>query len=307
MTASLTPHHPARAIASHEWTWQGERIAYFDAGSGRPLVLIHGFGASSGHWRKNVPALTAAGYRVLAIDLLGFGASEKPDRADYSVELWEQLLVDFWRDCVGEPAVFVGNSIGGLLSLAVCAHHPELAAGCVLINSAGGLNHRPEELVWPLGAILASFARLAGAPIVGPLLFNRVSQRGQIRRTLRQVYCDAAAVTDELVDLIHQPARDRGAQKVFARVLNAPPGPRPSELLPHVCCPLLVLWGEKDPWTPISGATVYQDLSRDREDVEFYAIGEAGHCAHDEKPEAVNDRLCTWVRSAVWTQSSATI
>jgi len=62
-------------------------------GTGRPLVLIHGFGAI-GHWRKNIPVLAAGGYQVFALDLLGFGGSDKP-ALDYTLELWEELLKDF--------------------------------------------------------------------------------------------------------------------------------------------------------------------------------------------------------------------
>ncbi|MDX1978357.1 MAG: alpha/beta fold hydrolase, partial [Pseudanabaenaceae cyanobacterium bins.68] len=60
------------------WRWRDYDIHYAIAGSGVPLVLVHGFGAAIGHWRKNIPVLAAAGYQVWAIDLLGFGRSHKP-------------------------------------------------------------------------------------------------------------------------------------------------------------------------------------------------------------------------------------
>ena len=96
-------------------------------GTGKPLVLIHGFGASIGHWRKNIPVLAEAGYQVFAIDLLGFGSSDKPP-LNYTMEVWEELVKDFWTAHIQQRAVFVGNSIGGLLSLMVIANHPEIAA-----------------------------------------------------------------------------------------------------------------------------------------------------------------------------------
>jgi pimeloyl-ACP methyl ester carboxylesterase len=97
------------------------------------------------------------------------------------------------------------------------------------------------------------------------------------------------------VDLLYNPSCEPGAQKVFASVLSAPPGPKPDDLLPHRQCPLLVLWGEDDPWTPIQGAKIYQDLSQNDREVEFYPIPQAGHCAHDEKPEAVNQLMLNWL------------
>ena len=65
-----------------------DKIRYTVAGEGQPLLLIHGFGASIGHWKKNIPVLAEAGYRVFALDLLGFGASDKAP-LDYTLELWQ--------------------------------------------------------------------------------------------------------------------------------------------------------------------------------------------------------------------------
>ncbi len=205
------------------WDWKGYKIGYTVMGTGQPLVLIHGFGASIGHWRKNIPVLAAAGYQVFAIDLLGFGSSDKPP-LNYTMELWEELVKDFWTAHIQQRAVFVGNSIGGLLSLMVIANHPEIAAGGVLINCAGGLSHRPHELNPPLRLVMGAFNRLLRSKITGKVLFNRVRQKGQIRRSLMQVYRDRTAVTDELVDLLYQPSCDAGAQQVFVSILTAPQG-----------------------------------------------------------------------------------
>nr|WP_199333667.1 alpha/beta fold hydrolase [Oculatella sp. FACHB-28] len=281
-----------------DWTWKEYRIRYTAVGSGRPLILIHGFGAAIGHWRKNIPVLAAAGYRVFALDLLGFGGSEKPP-LDYNLELWKELLKDFWTEQVQQPAVFAGNSIGGLLCLMVMAHHPEIAAGGVLLNCAGGLNHRPQELNLPLRVVMGTFTKLVSSDAIGPLLFNRIRQKTRLRQTLLQVYRDRQAVTDELIDLIYQPSCDPGAQKVFASILTAPPGPSPEELLPLVNAPLLVLWGEADPWTPIKGARIYQDLAKQAVDagrsVQFASIPNAGHCPHDECPDKVNQLMLNWL------------
>jgi pimeloyl-ACP methyl ester carboxylesterase len=255
--------------------------------------LVHGFGASIGHWRKNIPVLAEAGYRVYAIDLLGFGGADKP-ALEYSVELWQAQLKDFWTAHIQEPTVFVGNSIGGLLCLMMLADHPELSAGGVLLNCAGGLNHRPEELNLPLRAVMGAFTRVVSSKVVGPFLFNRIRQKSRLRRTLHQVYRDRSAVTDELIDLIHTPSCDAGAHQVFASVLTAPPGPSPGELLPRVKAPLLVLWGEADPWTPIAGARIYQDHAESNP-LTFQAIPDTGHCPHDENPEAVNPLILEWL------------
>ncbi len=284
---------PVNTIEKHFWIWQGHQIQYTLMGTGKPLVLIHGFGASLGHWRKNIPVLAQAGYRVFALDLLGFGGSDKP-ALDYTLELWQQQLKDFWDAHIQEPTIFIGNSIGALLSLMVVTNYPEIAAGGVLINCAGGLNHRPSELNPPLRVIMGAFTKLVSSKVVGPLLFNLIRQKPRIRRTLTQVYRDQEAITEELVDLLYTPSCDPGAQQVFASVLTAPPGPSPTELLPKVERPLLVIWGENDPWTPIAGAAIYQQQMGN--DIQFVAIPNAGHCPHDEKPDAVNPLIIDWLQ-----------
>jgi pimeloyl-ACP methyl ester carboxylesterase len=290
-TQQLTSTTPFEKLT---WNWQGYKIQYTVMGKGTPLVLVHGFGASMGHWRKNISTLAAGGYRVFAIDLLGFGGSDKP-ALNYTMELWEKLLKDFWTAHIQEPTIFVGNSIGALLSLMVLANHPHIAAGGVLINCAGGLSHRPHELNPPLRFVMGAFNKLVRSKLTGRALFNRVRQKPQIRRTLLQVYRNPEAVTDELVELLYQPSCDPGAYQVFASVITAPPGPTPFQLLPKVKHPLLVIWGADDPWTPISGAKIFQQASENGQPVQITPIPNAGHCPHDEIPEVVNDLILKWL------------
>ncbi|MEL6940370.1 MAG: alpha/beta fold hydrolase [Cyanobacteria bacterium J06598_1] len=280
------------------WDWRGYDIKYVAYGEGPPIVLIHGFGASIGHWRKNIPVLAAAGHRVYALDLLGFGDSDKPDLF-YSLEFWVKLIHDFWQVNVKEPATFVGNSIGALMALMTLVSYPETASGGVLLNCAGSLNHRPEDLPKGLGFVMGAFSKLVSSNLTGPILFDQVRTKSRIRGSLKQVYGNRKAITPELIDILHSPACQPGAQKVFASILSAPPGPRPSELLPHVSQPLLVLWGEKDPWTPIAAAGIYQTLADDpQKTVTFHAIPDTGHCPHDERPEIVNPLILDWLHGS---------
>ena len=291
IASQLTPVAPFQFL---NWNWRGYTIRYAVMGQGRPLILIHGFGASIGHWRKNVPALVAAGNQVFVLDLLGFGGSDKP-AVDYTVELWEELLKEFCETHVQQPAIVVGNSIGGLLALMMLADYPAIATGGVLLNPAGGLNHRPEELNLPMRLMMATFTKLVSLDLVGPFLFNRIRHKPRIRETLKQVYRDHTAITDELVDMLYEPSCEVGAQRVFASILTAPPGPKPSELLPRITQPLLILWGDADPWTPISGANLYQKLAETSDRVQFFPVPNAGHCPHDECPNLVNRLILQWL------------
>ncbi|MGH2415979.1 MAG: alpha/beta fold hydrolase, partial [Microcystaceae cyanobacterium] len=211
------------------------------------------------------------------------------------LELWQQQIKDFWEAHIQEATLLVGNSIGGLICLKVMSDFPEIAVGGVLINCAGGLNHRPEELKLPLRLVMGAFTKLVSSPVTGKFIFNSIRQKQRIRRTLCQIYRDRAAVTDELVDILYQPSCDSGAQQVFASVLTAPAGPTPLELLERLQHPLLVLWGENDPWTPITGAKIYQERVTTHQNTEFYSIPNAGHCPHDEKPEIVNALILDWL------------
>jgi pimeloyl-ACP methyl ester carboxylesterase len=289
----VSTHPQSSPVTSELWQWRGHAIRYTAVGSGQPLVLIHGFGASIGHWRHNIPVLAAAGYRVFALDLLGFGGSAKP-ALDYSMELWQNLVRDFWMAHIRQPAIWIGNSIGGLLSLMMAANHPDLTRGLIVLNCAGGISHRPQELALPARLVMSVFTTLLKSEGIGTWMFDRIRDKSRIKSTLRQVYFRAEAITDELVDLLHAPSCDPGAQKVFASIVTAAPGPSPAELMPKVQCPILVVWGEADPWTPLKGANVFQDHS-DRLSIQFSPIPDTGHCPHDERPEIVNPLILDWL------------
>ncbi len=290
-----TTSQPTTTFEKLFWNWKDYKIQYTVMGRGKPLLLIHGFGASIGHWRKNIPVLADAGYQVFALDLLGFGGSDKAP-IEYSVDLWVELIKDFFEEHIKQPTVFIGNSVGALISLTIAVENPEITTGAVLINPAGGLNHRPHELNPPLRFVMGAFNKLVSHPITGKFVFNNIRRKSQIRRTLYQVYLHREAVTDELVDMLYQPSCDEGAQQVFASILTAPPGDSPEQLLPKVERPLLIIWGADDPWTPIKGAKVYENSQENGKDIKIVPIPGAGHCPHDEVPDLVNPQIIDWLK-----------
>ncbi|CAI5955865.1 unnamed protein product, partial [Closterium sp. NIES-64] len=110
----------ALPFRSHSWMWRGHRIHYAVAGCGKPVILVHGFGGSAGHFR-NLIAHLADHHKVYAVDLLGFGDSDKPGGIEYGPELWADIINDFMLEFTDEPAVLIGNSIGSLTSLTAAA------------------------------------------------------------------------------------------------------------------------------------------------------------------------------------------
>lgn len=287
---SVTP------ISGKYWQWRGHNIHYVQAGSPNsqnpPLLLVHGFGASTAHWRKNIAQLQQD-FSVWAIDLLGFGRSAKPD-LQYSGDLWRDQLSDFITDVIGQPAVLAGNSLGGYASLCVAAQQPKAAAGLILLNSAGPFSDsQPTRPVNPLQKLSRAFLL---QPWANYLLFQYVRRRSTIRKTLEKVYLDKTAVTDELVEAIYRPSCDAGARQVFASVFKTPQGEKVDVLLQQLTCPLLVLWGEGDPWMKVQERGQkfrqhYPSLT------EHYL--QAGHCLHDEIPDQVNSLIRSWVSEQV--------
>ncbi len=288
------------AVPGQYWQWRQQQIYYVKAGTYHPqrppLLFIHGFGASTDHWRKNIAGLQTE-FQVWAIDLLGFGRSAKPDW-QYSGNLWRDQLHDFITEVIGQPAVLIGNSLGGYASLCVGAQRPEAAAGVVLINSAGPFTDiqgttKPDPVREVMGKFVQTLFRQDWASF---LLFQYVRQKPIIRRTLEQVYLDQSVVTEELIEDIYRPSCDPGAARVFASVFRTPQGEKVDVLLGQLTSPLLMLWGEADPW--INARERGAKFRRYHPHLTEYYL-RAGHCPHDEIPDQVNDLVRSWCLNQV--------
>lgn len=284
-------------LTSQTWTWRGWRINYVQQGTQGPcLLLVHGFGASTAHWRKNMEELSQS-YRIWAIDLLGFGRSEKP-RQIYTGELWRDQMQAFCQEVIGEPVYVAGNSLGGYATLCLAVDCPEWVRGLILINCAGPFsdeNPQPQS-AWQtqLNAIQQQVLKL---PFVIQLssfvLFSYIRQRSMIRKILLQVYKDPTAVTDRLVEEIYLPSCEPGALGVFAAVFKSPPGRKLDALLHSLTRPLLLLWGTADPWMPARKAEKFQANYPQA----TLVLLDAGHCPHDECPREVNQAIDSWIQN----------
>eukprot|EP00878_Enallax_costatus_P022864 GHUV01024297.1.p1 GENE.GHUV01024297.1~~GHUV01024297.1.p1 ORF type:complete len:270 (+),score=66.19 GHUV01024297.1:572-1381(+) len=176
------------SYTTHKWSWKGHSINYVTAGCGKPVLLVHGFGASSGHYRKTIPWLAQNGFKVYAIDLVGFGASDKPI-LQYTIELWAELIDDFIAEfAAGTPPVVVGNSIGSLSCLAaaaLAADRQQQLAGLVLLNSAGAMNNKGVVsdwriiMAWPLLMLIDVLLRTRS---IAQSLFKNLAQPDTIRK-----------------------------------------------------------------------------------------------------------------------------
>lgn len=284
------------------WTWQGFSICYQQQGdTGIPVILVHGFGASWWHWRKNIPDL-AQTCRVYAIDLIGFGGSAKPTPGElqpgkqipYSFETWGRQIADFCREVVGTPAVFIGNSVGCIAAMQAAVYAPDLTMGVAMLNCSLRLLHdrKRSGLPWyrRFGAPLIQ--KLLAVQPVGKLFFQQLAKPKTVKKILLQAYAHPEAVTDELVDLLMAPAKDAGAVAVFVAFTAYSQGPLPEDLLPQLSCPAIFLWGTADPWEPVD---LGQELANYPQVQKFIPLKGVGHCPQDEAPELVNPILQEWI------------
>ncbi len=277
---------------------------------GPAVLLVHGFGASTDHWRHNIPAL-ARTYEVHAIDLLGFGRSAKPSNLNYGGDLWKEQVVAYVKERIRRPTVIVGNSLGGYAALAAGAALESESAGVVLLNAAGyfsdeklvqkptNLNSRLRQMIG-VGLSRDVLVKWLIYPLMQRLIFENLRRPGVIRSTLQQVYIDPTNVDDDLVESIRRPSLDPGAFQVFRKVFQARglQGKPIDELFIDLQAPLLLLWGNSDPW--LRNAKAKQEKFRlfaRKASLEFKEVLlNAGHCPHDEVPDRVNEEMLVWLK-----------
>ena len=279
------------------WSYAGHPVHAIAAAPAEPegpaILLVHGFGASTDHWRHNIPVLSQR-HEVHAIDLLGFGRSAKPAELAYGGPLWRDQLAAYVHERIGRPTVLAGNSLGGFSALAAGAALGDQAAGVVLLNAAGPFS---DEQAPPKGWGAITRQTIAGAllksPVLQRLLFENLRRPATIRRTLNQVYVDKTNVDEALVEAIRRPSLDPGAFGVFRTVFDIPRGQPLDELFAQLTCPLLLLWGIRDPWINAVGrrAAFQRHAPAGTSEV----VLEAGHCPHDEVPDQVNAALLDWI------------
>lgn len=279
------------------WTWRGYPITYRRCGNqGSAIVCIHGFGASSGHWRKNLPVLGES-FRCYALDLIGFGHSAKPKpntEIDYTFETWGEQIADFCQEVVGTPVFLVGNSIGCIAAMQAAVTRPEISFGVINLNISLRLLHERKRQTLPwyrrFGAPIAQ--KLLSYPPIGRWFFRQIAKPKTIRNILSQAYQRSEAVTDELVEMLLTPAKEQGAADVFVAFTSYSQGPLPEDLLPQLRCPVLILWGTEDPWESIAlGEQFAQYASVE----DFIPLPGLGHCPQDEAPEEVNPIIQQWI------------
>lgn len=250
----------------------GIKTNYLEAGSGPPVVLIHGSGpgvTAYANWRLVIPAL-AGRFRVLAPDMAGFGFSERPEKADYGVDLWTEQVVGL-LDALGiQQASVVGNSFGGAIAMRLAARYPDRVAKLVLMGSMG--------IDFP---ITEGLDRVWGYE---PSFEN-------MRGVLDVFAHDRSLVPDELAEVRFRASTQPGFQESYAAMFPAPrqrwvdamrTPDQDIRALPHRT---LVVHGREDQVIPVDNSI---RLMRMIDNADLHVFSHCGHWVQIERSADFN-------------------
>lgn len=262
-------------------------------GQGSDIVLLHGNPSSTYSWRHVIEPL-ARSHRVHAIDLPGYGMSEKPPDAPYHAT-WFAGHVAAYMEVAGiDRAVVVGNSMGGEVASEVAALYPRRVAGLVLIAASGLPADQPAEMPFALRA-----ARWPGA---GTLL-SWLPLRPILAATLRDAYYDPALLTDGDIDAYVAPLRSRNGTVAFLTRMRAGDTLDRSRVVATITAPTLVIVGETDRLVPPKVGKRYHELIAASRHV---MVAKSGHLPQEETPQALLVLLEDWLAGLSGSAAAAT-
>lgn len=288
-----------------DWVWRGWQIRYTylrnhssDRPSSTPLMLLHGFGASIGHWRHNLPVLSQK-HTVYALDLLGFGASKKAV-ANYQIDLWVEQIHDFWQTFIRQPVILVGNSLGSLVCLGAAAKYPDMVQGITMLNLPD-LSIKQEKIPqWLLPVATAMEGTvlkiILASPSLFKALFKLIINPRFLRFGVRMAYASEEKITDELLEIIANPTLDEGAINTLYALCqsrtNPAFAPAAKQILPTLNIPILLVWGSLDRLVPPALAPIFAALNSQ---IQLVELENVGHCPHDESPDRFHQIFLDWL------------
>ncbi len=254
----------------------GVRVHYQEAGEKNApvLVLIHGFASSTLVWSKVFLALADAGFRVIAVDMLGYGYSGKPRNGEYTIAGQASLLMRLLEELGIKRATLVGSSYGGAVAATCALDYSERIEKLVLVGPVN--NNRPLNF-----RLMKIFGSPVFGDVVSPLL---IGSRRLLRRRMKRVYDRHSWVLDEQrVDARHFPLRASGTQRAIIRTVRGWDAERISRDAHLIRKPTLLLWGENDIEIPLSdGERLHEAIAGSR----LVVFLNCGHLPHEEYPEA---------------------
>ena len=233
--------------------WKHGQVFYRHAGpeGAPPVVFVHGIGAGARAfmWRRNFLPLSRD-FRAYALDLLGFGYSDKPANAPYSADLYVELISDFLREVVGRPAGVVAHTLSAAFAVRVADERPELIDSLVLVSPTGAdhLSARP-------GMTGAAFYGLLHSPVLGASFYNAVTSERGVRDYARtQLFYEKRFATPRLVAHYYAVSHLPGAQHAATAFLSGYLNTDAREPFSRLRQPVTLAWGRQDAANPIERA-----------------------------------------------------
>jgi pimeloyl-ACP methyl ester carboxylesterase len=268
------------------WEWHSTygplAMHYVEKGEGaNHLLLLHGFRAHSYTWKALMTPLAEAGYHVWAIDLIGYGLSDKPDHAVYSIDFFVQQVNAFMEAKGITQAHMVGNSMGGGLALSLALAHPQQVRSLILLSALG------YPLDMPLYLSLGRHINQIWAPFLGPTM---------VRHGLKQIVYNEKLVTDEQVEAYSLPYRFPGGVTASLLTLQKFDNQRLAEMgrqYASLSYPVLIIWGDHDTLIPIHH---YEKFLKDFPHADKLLITHCGHIPQEEAPEQVLTAISAFLK-----------
>jgi len=257
-------------------TVDDKKVHYIEKGNGKPIILIHGFLYHTVMWEKNIDAL-AEKFKVYAIDLWGWGYSERLKEKEYSFERYGKQIVGFMDALNIKKATLVGQSMGGGISVYVAAHYPERVDRLILVD--------PAVIPYPMTTI----GKIYQFPFIGEFM-NAIPGNALMENNIKTIwFYDKNKVTEEYTKEVLQPlcikGSNAGAMYILRNVLKEPYVEREANLLAKMNKPILIIHGREDKAIPLDRSKALNDLWKGSKLVIF---DKAGHSPHEEYPEKFN-------------------
>jgi pimeloyl-ACP methyl ester carboxylesterase len=267
----------------------GVRLHFVEAGSGPPVILLHGFPEFWYSWRHQIPALAAAGYHALAPDMRGYDLSDKPEGVEaYRIDRLAADVAGLVRYTGAGKAVIVGHDWGGVVAWAAALRHPEVVDKLVILNAPHPAAYRRE--VRRLRQMLKSWYILFFQLPWLPELLIRLGDFAALRRTFRTEPARPGAFTAADVERYRHALARPGAltaalnyyRALFRHFGDVPTDPPPLRV------PTMVIWGERDRYLDIR---CLDGLERWVPGVRVERLPGATHWVQHDEPERVNRLL----------------
>ncbi len=272
------------------------RLSVTVEGDGEPVILLHGFPELAYSWRHQIPALAGAGYRAIAPDLRGYGASDRPSRVEeYGIQALAGDVVAL-MDALGlDRAHVVGHDWGGSLAWVTGTLHPDRVASLVILNSphpvasAEARNEDPEQRAKSWYMLLFQFPGVAEAWLSSNDFHNL---RDMVFRNAAPGTFTAA---DEavFVDAFTKEGALTAALNYYRANMPAAAWLRPPPPLPPVTVPTMVVWGEAD--TYLGLGLLERSITKVSGPVRVERLPGVSHWVQQEAPDRVNALLVDWL------------